>query len=96
MNDVFTIGSKPISETDEQKKEKQEEEIRKAAERIVKQRFNTQFQQVLSEIKKGKTLSTIISEVNNKESRMTRSARDFVLNFKENRIQEWIDDEINK
>lgn len=93
MSDVVTIGSEQVNDTEREKQEKRNEAAEQVAEDFIRARFRTPFLQVLNETKKGKTLKDIIQEVEEKRSNMTRIAREFVLNFKENRIQEWIDTE---
>lgn len=99
---VKTIGSKGVISPDdieldtskltEEEKERAVANIRHQARKMIRQTFVTQFKQVYNKIKNGQTLQEIIQEVYDKKSNMTKSARDFVLNFKEEVIQEWIDD----
>ena len=105
IGEVRTIGSKEVGESpeeraareDELKQQKIEETKQKAkeiAEKMVKKQFRTMFLQVYNEVQnKGKTLEEVIEEINQKKSNMTRSARDFVLNFEPDRIKQWIEDE---
>lgn len=90
--DVITIGSKQTGgETEEQKKQKMEEAIRKEAELLVKNTFRTPFRQIYEEVKKGKTLSQIGKEIEEKKSNLPKGARDLFLNFKESKLQDWVD-----
>ena len=96
MSDTI-IGSKERPDSEFSQEEKQEQAAKRLAEQMVKKQFKTQFLQVLDEVvNKGKTLDAIIEEVNQKKSRMTASAREFVVNFKQERIQEWIDEATKK
>ena len=104
VNKVRTIGSKEVGQTPEEKAQQEQElkeqkiaeakqKAKEIAEKMVKKQFRTMFLQVYEEILKGKTLEDITEEINQKKSRMTRSARDFVINFEPERIKQWIDDE---
>lgn len=107
VSKVRTIGSKEVGESPEDKSQREEElkeqkiaeaqaKAKEIAEKMVKKQFRTMFLQVYDEIQnKGKTLEDVIEEVNQKKSNMTRSARDFVLNFEPDRIKQWIEDENN-
>ena len=107
VSKVRTIGSKEVGESPEDKAQREEElkeqkiaeaqaKAKEIAEKMVKKQFRTMFLQVYDEIQnKGKTLEDVIEEVNQKKSNMTRSARDFVLNFEPDRIKQWIEDENN-
>lgn len=107
VSKVRTIGSKEVGESPEDKAQREEElkeqkiaeaqaKAKEIAEKMVKKQFRTMFLQVYDEIQnKGKTLEDVIEEVNQKNSNMTRSARDFVLNFEPDRIKQWIEDENN-
>lgn len=92
MSDILTIGSKEINNTKQLEKKLIEEKAKKAAQEILKKKFKTQLSQVVDEINKGKTLEQVIDDVNNKHSNLTRSARDFVISFKEDVLKEWIND----
>lgn len=107
VSKVRTIGSKEVGESPEDKAQREEElkeqkiaeaqaKAKEIAEKMVKKQFRTMFLQVYDETQnKGKTLEDVIEEVNQKKSNMTRSARDFVLNFEPDRIKQWIEDENN-
>ena len=107
VSKVRTIGSKEVGESPEDKAQREEElkeqkiaeaqaKAKEIAEKMVKKQFRTMFLQVYDEIQnKGKTLEDVIEEVNQKKSNMTRSGRDFVLNFEPDRIKQWIEDENN-
>lgn len=107
VSKVRTIGSKEVGKSPEDKAQREEElkeqkiaeaqaKAKEIAEKMVKKQFRTMFLQVYDEIQnKGKTLEDVIEEVNQKKSNMTRSARDFVLNFEPDRIKQWIEDENN-
>ena len=107
VSKVRTIGSKEVGESPEDKAQREEElkeqkiaeaqaKAKEIAEKMVKKQFRTMFLQVYDEIQnKSKTLEDVIEEVNQKKSNMTRSARDFVLNFEPDRIKQWIEDENN-
>ena len=107
ISKVRTIGSKEVGESSEEKAQREEElkeqkiaeaqaKAKEIAEKMVKKQFRTMFLQVYDEIQnKGKTLENIIEEINQKKSNMTRSARDFALNFEPDRIKQWIEDENN-
>lgn len=103
MSEVKTIGSKEVK-TDEQKQEElkqkkieeAKETAKKLAENIVKKQFRTPFLQVYNEvINNNKSLEDLIEEVNQKKSRMTKFARDYVTEFETDRIKQWIEDEKN-
>jgi len=97
MSDVVTIGSTQAKgKTEEQKKEEIQKAAQAEAERIIRKSVNTQFVQVLAEVKKGKNLDDILKDIEEKESPLTRSAREFMLSFKKERIQEWIDETLKK
>ena len=105
IGEVRTIGSKEVGESPEEKAAREEElkqqkieeaqkKAKEIAEKMVKKQFRTMFLQVYDEVQNhGKTVEDVIEEVNQKKSRMTRSARDFVLNFEPDRIKQWIEDE---
>lgn len=107
VSKVRTIGSKEVGESPEEKAQREEElkeqkiaeaqaKAKEIAEKMVKKQFRTMFLQVYDEIQnKGKTLEDVIEEINQKKSNMTRSARDFALNFEPDRIKQWIEDENN-
>ena len=107
VSKVRTIGSKEVGESPEDKAQREEElkeqkiaeaqaKAKEIAEKMVKKQFRTMFLQVYDEIQnKGKTLEDVIEEVNQKKCNMTRSVRDFVLNFEPDRIKQWIEDENN-
>lgn len=107
VSKVRTIGSKEVGESPEEKAQREEElkeqkiaeaqaKAKEIAEKMVKKQFRTMFLQVYDEIQsKGKTLEDVIEEINQKKSNITRSARDFVLNFEPDRIKQWIEDENN-
>lgn len=97
MSDVVTIGSTQAKgKTEEQKKEEIQKAAQAEAERIIRKSVNTQFVQVLAEVKKGKTLDDILKDIEEKKSPLTRSGREFMLSFKKERIQEWIDEILKK
>lgn len=100
---IQTIGSKGLvdnvgnvevdtSNMTEEEKERAVFNIRHQARKMLRHALKTPFLQVYNKTLKGYTLQEIIKEVEEKRSDMTKSARDFVLNFKEEVIQEWIDD----
>lgn len=101
-SDVKTIGSKGVVSADdidvdmtafsEEEKQRMVGNIRYQARKMIRRTMLSQFKQVYAKILKGQTLQEIIQEVYDKKSDMTKSARDFVTNFKEEVIQEWIDD----
>lgn len=101
-SDVKTIGSKGVVSVDdidvdmtafsEEEKQRMVGNIRYQARKMIRHTMLSQFKQVYAKILKGQTLQEIIQEVYDKKSDMTKSARDFVTNFKEEVIQEWIDD----
>lgn len=101
-SDVKTIGSKGVVSADnidvdmtafsEEEKQRMVGNIRYQARKMIRHTMLSQFKQVYAKILKGQTLQEIIQEVYDKKSDMTKSARDFVTNFKEEVIQEWIDD----
>lgn len=93
---VKTIGSKSLEEEkEEERNSKLESAVESKVKEMVKKQFKLQFLQVVEKINKGMTLDDIIEEVNQKKSNMTKSARDFVVNFKPEVITEWIE-EYNK
>jgi hypothetical protein len=99
--DIKTIGSKGVvlspdnleldteSLTEEEKK-KAVANIRKQARKMIRHTFLSQFKQIYKKYKNGQTIDEIIQEVRDKKSDMTKSARDFVTNFKKDVIEEWI------
>ena len=101
-SNVKTIGSKGVVSADdidvdmtafsEEEKQRMVGNIRYQARKMIRHTMLSQFKQVYAKILKGQTLQEIIQEVYDKKSDMTKSARDFVTNFKEEVIQEWIDD----
>jgi hypothetical protein len=107
ISKVRTIGSKEVGESPEEKAQREEElkeqkiaeaqaKAKEIAEKMVKKQFRTMFLQVYDEIQnKGKALEDVIEEIKQKKSNMTRSARDFALNFEPDRIKQWIEDENN-
>ena len=87
--EMRTIGSKEVGLTPEEKKQ-QEEELKermnayakkKAHEAVIKT-FKTQLIQVMAELNKGKTIDDVLTEINEKRSNLSRSTRDFCINFK--------------
>lgn len=100
---VRTIGSKEVGESPEEKeqriaeiKEKLQEYAKVKARESVIIAFKTPLRQVIQELNKGKTLDDIIAEIKEKKSMMTKSARDFCLNFKPEVILELVEDIKNK
>lgn len=93
---IKTIGSNGIINGDKMSlTDEQREEVRRLAEKEIRKKMNTPFKQVCEKIKNGQTLQDIIQEVHDKKSNMTRFAREFVVNFKQEIIQKWINDELN-
>ena len=60
---------------------------------MLKKKYKTAFQQVMGEVRKGKTLEQIISEVQERKSNMTRIARELTVNIEKAELQTWIDEE---
>lgn len=97
VGEIRTIGSKEVGESPEEKaqkeqerKEKLEEEAKKKARLAVFKAFQTQLSQIRGELAKGKTLDDVINEINEKKSTVSRSTRDFCLNFEKDAILGYI------
>lgn len=97
VGEIRTIGSKEVGESPEEKAQKEQErkdkieaEAKKKAKLAVFKAFQTQLSQIRDELAKGKTLDDIINEINEKKSGMSRSTRDFCLNFEKDAILGYI------
>ena len=93
MGEVRTIGSKEVGESPEEKaqreqehREKIQEEAKKKARLAVVKTFQTQLLQIKAELAQNKTIDDILTEINEKKSRMSRTTRDFCLNFEKDAI----------
>ena len=91
------IGSKEVGESPEEKAQKEQErkdkieaEAKKKAKLAVFKAFQTQLSQIRDELAKGKTLDDVINEINEKKSTVSRSTRDFCLNFEKDAILGYI------
>lgn len=87
--EMRTIGSKEVGLSPEEKeqqeaelKEKFNEYAKKKAHEAVIKTFKTQLLQVMGELNKGKTIDDVLKEINEKKSTLSRSTRDFCVNFK--------------
>ena len=97
VGEIRTIGSKEVGETPEEKAQKEQErkdkieaEAKKKAKLAVFKAFQTQLSQIRDELAKGKTLDDVINEINEKKSTVSRSTRDFCLNFEKDAILGYI------
>lgn len=97
VGEVRTIGSKEVGESPEEKAQKEQErkdkieaEAKKKAKLAVFKAFQTQLSQIRDELAKGKTLDDVINEINEKKSTVSRSTRDFCLNFEKDAILGYI------
>ena len=97
VGEIRTIGSKEVGESPEEKAQKEQErkdkieaEAKKKAKLAVFKAFQTQLSQIRDELAKGKTLDDIINEINEKKSTVSRSTRDFCLNFEKDAILGYI------
>ena len=97
VGEVRTIGSKEVGESPEEKAQKEQErkdkieaEAKKKAKLAVFKAFQTQLSQIRDELAKGKTLDDVINEINDKKSTVSRSTRDFCLNFEKDAILGYI------
>ena len=93
VGEIRTIGSTEVGETPEEKAQKEQErkdkleaEAKKKARLAVFKAFQTQLSQIRDELAKGKTLDDVINEINEKKSGMSRTTRDFCLNFEKDAI----------
>ena len=92
---VRTIGSKEVGMTPEEKAQKEEElnqVIQRKARFTVVKTFKTQLLQIREELNKGKTMDDILTEINEKKSRMSRTTRDLCLNFKSEAVVDLVKD----
>ena len=97
VGEIRTIGSKEVGESPEEKAQKEQErkdkleaEAKKKAKLAVFKAFQTQLSQIREELAKGKTLDDVINEINEKKSTVSRSTRDFCLNFEKDAILGYI------
>lgn len=97
VGEIRTIGSKEVGESPEEKAQKEQErkdkieaEAKKKAKLAVFKAFQTQLSQIRDELAKGKTLDDVINEINEKKSTVSRSTRDFCLNFEKDAILGYI------
>ena len=97
VGEIRTIGSKEVGESPEEKAQKEQErkdkieaEAKKKAKLAVFKAFQTQLSQIRDELAKGKTLDDVINEINEKKSTVSRSTRDFCLNFEKDVILGYI------
>ena len=93
LGEIRNIGSKEVGESPEEKAQKEQErkdrieaEAKKKAKLAVFKAFQTQLSQIRDELAKGKTLDDVINEINEKKSTVSRSTRDFCLNFEKDAI----------
>ena len=95
VGEIRTIGSKEVGESPEEKAQKEEElnqEIQRKARFTVVKTFKTQLLQIREELNKGKTMDDILTEINEKKSRMSRTTRDLCLNFKPDAVVDLVKD----
>ena len=97
LGEIRNIGSKEVGESPEEKAQKEQErkdkieaEAKKKAKLANFKAFQTQLSQIKEEISKGKTLDDVINEINEKKSTVSRSTRDFCLNFEKDAILGYI------
>ena len=97
LGEIRNIGSKEVGESPEEKAQKEQErkdkieaEAKKKAKLAIFKAFQTQLSQIKDEIGKGKTLDDVINEINEKKSTVSRSTRDFCLNFEKDAILGYI------
>ena len=97
VGEIRTIGSKEVGESPEEKAQKEQErkdkieaEAKKKAKLAVFKAFQTQLSQIRDELARGKTLDDVINEINEKKSTVSRSTRDFCLNFEKDAILGYI------
>ena len=97
IGEIRNIGSKEVGESPEEKAQKEQErkdkieaEAKKKAKLAVFKAFQTQLSQIRDELAKGKTLDDVIKEINEKKSTVSRSTRDFCLNFEKDAILGYI------
>lgn len=97
LGEIRNIGSKEVGESPEEKAQKEQErkdkieaEAKKKAKLAIFKTFQTQLSQIKDEIGKGKTLDDVINEINEKKSTVSRSTRDFCLNFEKDAILGYI------
>ena len=97
VGEIRNIGSKEVGESPEEKAQKEQErkdkieaEAKKKAKLAVFKAFQTQLSQIRDELAKGKTLDDVINEINEKKSTVSRSTRDFCLNFEKDAILGYI------
>ena len=97
VGEIRNIGSKEVGESPEEKAQKEQErkdkieaEAKKKAKLAVFKAFQTQLSQIRNELAKGKTLDDVINEINEKKSNVSRSTRDFCLNFEKDAILGYI------
>ena len=97
IGEIRNIGSKEVGESPEEKAQKEQErkdkieaEAKKKAKLAVFKAFQTQLSQIRDELAKGKTLDDVINEINEKKSTVSRSTRDFCLNFEKDAILGYI------
>lgn len=91
---VPTIGSKSVVGVDDiQTGDALQQKAQKAAHNIFRKKFKSQFLQVYDEIKKkGKTIQEIREEIDAKKSFLSKSAREFALDMKDEAVERWIRD----
>lgn len=99
LGEVRTIGSKEVGSTPEEKAQREEElneaikeQATKKARLALIKTFKTQLLQIKSELDNGKTFDDVLNEINEKKSRLSRSTRDFCLNFKKEAILGFLKD----
>ena len=100
---VRTIGSKEVGESPEERQQRIEE-IKEKLQQYAKEKaresviiaFKTPIKQVIGELNKGKTLDDILAEIKDKKSNLSRSTRDFCVNFRPEVILELVEDVKNR
>ena len=93
---VRTIGSSEVGGTPQLTEEDVEkmidkDKVKKYARKQIMLAFKTQIKQVKEELALGKTLDDILAEIKEKKSKLPRVARDFVVNFEQEAINDMIE-----
>ena len=93
VGEIRNIGSTEVGESPEEKAQREQElndkvqaEAKRKARLAVVKAFQTQLLQVKAELAQNKTLDGVLKEIEEKKSRMSRSTRDFCVNFEKDAI----------
>ena len=99
LGEVRVIGSKEVGSSPEEKMQAEEdlnERIREAAQKkarlTILKTFQTQLRQIQGELETGKTFDDVLTEINEKRSRLSRATRDFCINFEKEAIIDLVKD----